>query len=74
MNRKESIEIAERELGEKSSPDLWKKDLNLECQYTIGYNKMRDKAKPLLADKIRLVDAWENIAKAERKKREVAKE
>ena len=59
MNRKESIEIAERELGRKKeikrddSFDRADYDAPIEVEaYTEGFNEMRDKAIPLLADKI----------------------
>ena len=66
MNRKEAIEIAERELGRKKeikrddSFDRADYDAPIEVEaYTEGYNEMRDKAIPLLVDKITRIKTLE---------------
>ena len=63
MNKDKSIEIAERELGRKKeikrddSFDRADYDAPIEVEaYTEGYNEMRDKAMPILADKIILIE------------------
>ena len=69
MNKDKSIEIAERELGRKKeikrddSFDRADYDAPIEVEaYTEGFNEMRDKAIPLLADKIMEIDAWKKGA------------
>jgi len=65
MNRKESIEIAERELVSKriirdESFDRGDYDAPIEVEaYTEGFNEMRDKAMPILADKITRIKTLE---------------
>ena len=76
MNRKESIEKAERELGRKKeikrddSFDRADYDAPIEVEaYTEGFNEMRDKAIPILADKIGRIKELEEAVNMQHKEK-----
>ena len=56
MDKDKAIEIAERELGEEEGKNIKKP----RSSYMQGYNDMRDKAIPVLADKIMKVKEWKD--------------